>query len=214
MTASSQVSAPGGLMRSLGTAPRRLYDWVLHWADTPHALVALFVLSFAEASFFPIPPDVLLIAMCLKAPHRTLQFAVVCTVASVLGGALGYAIGLGLWEGLDTVFYRYVPGITPESFAKVQGLYEAWGIPIVFTAGFTPIPFKLFTITSGVMVLPLVPFLAAAAVGRAGRFFLVAILIRIFGAPITRFIDRYFNWLALAFTVLLIGGFLVIKVLV
>jgi len=191
--------------------PRRLYDWVLHWADTPHAVVALMLLSMAEASFFPIPPDVLLIAMCLGAPRRSFKFALYCSLASVVGGMIGYAIGYAAWASLDQIFYAYVPGFTPESFAHVQELYNEHGVLIVFTAGFTPIPYKLFTITSGVMSLDLLPFAGASAIGRAGRFFLVAGLIFAFGKPIKSFIDRYFNLLVVAFTVLLVGGFAVLK---
>ncbi len=190
---------------------RRLYDWVLHWADTPYAVPALALLAFAESSFFPIPPDVLLIAVCLGLPRRALFFALVCSVASVLGGIAGYGIGALAWGQVDELFFRWVPGFTPERFAEVQHLYVTWGIPIVFTAGFSPIPYKLFTITSGVMDQPLVPFILASAAGRSARFFLVAWLIRRFGEPIRVFIDRYFNWLALAFSLLLVGGFAVLK---
>jgi len=201
-------------MRNLGALPRRLYDWVLHWSDTPYAMAALIALAFSEASFFPIPPDVLLIAMCLKLPRRGLYYAAVCTVASVVGGLFGYYIGAGLWTGLDQFFYAYIPGFSPQRFADVQGLYKEWGVAIVFTAGFTPIPYKIFTITSGVMDLPLLPFLGASAIGRGGRFFLVAGLIALFGEPIREFIDRYFNLLALLFTVLLVGGVAALKWLI
>ena len=191
--------------------PRRLYDWVLHWADTPYAVTALVLIAFAEASFFPIPPDVLLIAMCLGVPKSSFRFALICTAASVAGGLAGYAIGALFWEATSGLFYAYVPGFSPARFAQVQGLYLEYGIAIVFAAGFTPIPFKIFTITSGVMGLPLLPFLGAAAVGRAGRFLLVGGAIYFFGEPVKRFIDRYFNLLAMLFTVLLVGGFLALK---
>lgn len=216
---SAQAAMPGGpaagapvpFPRSILTWPRRLYDWVLHWADTPHAAAALILLAITEASFFPIPPDVLLIAMCLGVPQRSFRFAAVCAGASVFGGLIGYGIGAVLWAGLASFFYEYVPGFSPEKFSQVQALYTEYGVLIVFTAGFTPIPFKLFTITSGVMSQPLLPFLAAALVGRAGRFFLVAGMIYYFGRPVKAFIDRYFNLLALVFTALLIGGFAAIK---
>lgn len=193
------------------TIPKRIYDWVLHWADTPYAVTALALLSMAEASFFPIPPDVLLIAMCLAAPRKAFRFALYCSAASVVGGLIGYGIGALVWGSVDTLFYELVPGFTPDRFEQVRGLYNEYGVLIVFTAGFTPIPYKLFTVTSGVMSLPLVPFLGASAVGRAGRFFLVAGLIHFFGDRVKKLIDRYFNLLAILFTVLLIGGFAVIK---
>lgn len=192
---------------------RRLYDWMLAWAETPYALVALMVLSFAEASFFPIPPDVLLIAMCLGATERSWTFAAVCTAASVLGGLAGYMIGALAWAGLAESFYHYVPGFTPEAFAQIQALYLEWGVVCVFAAGFSPIPFKLFTVASGVVGLPVLPFLGAAALSRGLRFFIVAGLLRRYGAPVKDVIDRYFNQLALLFCALLIGGIMVVKVI-
>jgi membrane protein YqaA with SNARE-associated domain len=198
-------------MHAILAWPRRLYDWVLHWAETPHAVGALAVLAFAEASFFPVPPDVLLIAMCLGRPKRGMRFAALCSAASVLGGLAGYGIGAALWSQVDTWFYRFVPGFNPARFAQVAALYREYGVLVVFTAGFTPIPFKLFTVASGVLAMPLLPFLGAALVGRAGRFFLVAGLILVFGDPVRGFIDRYFNWLALLFTVLLAGGVLAVR---
>ncbi len=202
---------PGGLLRGLGRTARRLYDWVLRWADSPYAVVALAVLSFTEASFFPVPPDVLLIAMCLGSRGRSWWFATVCSVASVLGGLAGYGIGAFLWGHVDQFFYTYIPGFNPARFEQVRALYVSWGVVIVFTAGFSPIPYKLFTIASGVMAMPLLPFIAASAVSRAGRFFLVAGLIYKLGEPVKIFIDKYFNWLALAFSLLLVGGFVALK---
>ena len=193
---------------------RRLYDWVRAWADSPYALGALALLSFAESSFFPIPPDVLLIAMCLGMPKRGLWYAGVCSVASVVGGLFGYAIGALLWENLQGFFFQYIPGFTPESFAMVQTSFNEMGWLLVFMAGFSPIPYKLLTITSGVMGLPILPFLAASAVSRTLRFYLVAGGIYVFGEPVKEFIDRYFNLLAILFCVLLAGGFVVLKWLV
>jgi membrane protein YqaA with SNARE-associated domain len=190
---------------------RGVYDWVLHWADTPHAVAALVVLSFAEASFFPIPPDVLLIALCVGAPKRGLRFAAACSLASVVGGLAGYGIGALAWAHVGRFFYQYIPGFTPDHFEHVRALYARWGIAIVFTAGFSPIPYKLFTIVSGVMGLPITPFVAASAVSRSARFFLVAGLIYRYGAGVKTFIDRHFNWLALAFSVLLVGGVLALR---
>jgi membrane protein YqaA with SNARE-associated domain len=190
---------------------RRLYDWVLSWADKPQGQIALFVLSFAESSFFPIPPDVLLVALVLGARERWFRLALICSVASVLGGITGYLIGWGLWAGVDQFFYSYVPGFTPEKFDSVAALYQKWDFWIVFVAAFTPIPYKLITVTAGVFQTNILMFIIASVVGRSARFFLVAWLLHRYGAPIKSFIDRRFNLLASAFTVLLIGGFVAVK---
>lgn len=199
---------------------RQLYDWMLHWAETPYGPIALFLLAFAESSFFPIPPDALLIALVLGARKKAFQFALNSTVASVLGALLGYAIGYFVWWGVDgefsnfaLFFFNNIPGFTETVFYKVQGLYEEWNFWIVFTAGFTPIPYKVFTISAGAFDVNIVLFVIASIVSRAGRFFLVAGLIWKFGEQIKGFIDKYFNLLAIAFTVLLIGGFVGIKYL-
>ncbi|NPU84997.1 MAG: DedA family protein [Syntrophaceae bacterium] len=197
---------------------RRLYDWVLHWADTPYGAPALFVLSFAEASFFPIPPDPLLIALVLGAQSKAFRFAAICTMASVLGALLGYGIGYFVWwdgpgvfSPVALFFFDNVPGFTVNLFRYIQGLFETWNFWIIFTAGFTPIPYKVFTVSGGAFDVNLPMFLVASVVSRGARFFLVALLIWRFGVPIKGFIDRHFNWLAILFTVLLIGGFAVIK---
>ena len=192
-------------------AVRRLYDWVLGWADTPYGLPALAVLSFAESSFFPIPPDVLLIALVLGNRTRWFRFALVCSVASLLGGLTGYAIGWGLWGALDDFFFSFVPGFTRDRFDGIRALYDEWNFWVVFTAGFTPIPYKVITVSAGVFSINLAVFAVASAVSRSARFFLVAALLFFMGPRIRTFIDRYFNLLATAFTILLIGGFLVMK---
>jgi len=190
---------------------RRLYDWVLHWADTPYGAPALFLLALAESSFFPVPPDPLLIALCLGAPAMALRFAASATAASVVGGAIGYGIGAGAWSLLSGWFYAYVPGVSPEAFARVQALYDRWDFWAIFLAGLTPIPYKVFTISAGVFSISFPVFLVASVLSRGLRFFALAGLIYVYGAPITRFIDRYFNRLAWAFGVLLVGGFLVLR---
>lgn len=193
---------------------RRLYEWVLHWADTPYGPGALALLALAESSFFPIPPDPLLMALCLGAVRRSLRFALVATLASVLGGALGYAIGAGAWHLLGNWFFNHVPGVTPEAFEKVRELYDRYDFGAIFLAGFTPIPYKVFTLSAGVFRIEFPVFLLASVLSRGLRFFLVAGLIYRFGAPITRFIDRYFNLLTWVFAGLLLGGFLVLKLVV
>jgi membrane protein YqaA with SNARE-associated domain len=201
-------------------AVRKLYDWVLHWAETPYGPLALALLAFAEASFFPIPPDALLIALILGARTKAFKFALNCTLSSVTGALLGYSIGYFLWwsganefSSLALFFFEKVPGFTQEIFYSVQSLYDEWNFWIIFTAGFTPIPYKVFTISGGAFTINLPMFIIASIISRAGRFFLVAFLIWKFGDQIKGFIDKYFNWLAIAFTVLLVGGFVAIKYL-
>ncbi len=197
---------------------RKGYDWVLHWSETPYGPLALFVLAFAEASFFPIPPDPLLIALVLGSTKRAFRFAGYCATGSVLGAVIGYFLGYWLWWAngheftpLAQFFFTYVPGFTQERFFAVQRLYEDWNFWVVFTAGFTPLPYKVFTISGGALKVNFLYFLLASIVGRSGRFFLISALIWKFGPPIQQFIDRYFNWLVVMFTALLLAGFLVVK---
>lgn len=192
---------------------RRLYDWVLHWAETPYGAPALFALALAESSFFPIPPDPLLVALCLGVPALSMRFAATATLASVVGGIIGYGIGAGAWHLLQDWFFAYVPGVSPESFTNVQSLYDRYDFWAVFLAGLTPIPYKVFTLSSGVFSINFGVFVIASVLSRGLRFFVVAGLIYRFGQPITRFIDRYFNLLAVAFGILLVGGFLLIEFL-
>jgi membrane protein YqaA with SNARE-associated domain len=190
---------------------RRLYDWVLQWAETPYGPLALILIAFSEASFFPIPPDPLLIALGLGLPPRALLYALVCTASSVAGGLLGYALGWGLWDALGHFFFAYVPGFTPAVFDVVQTKYDQYSFWAVFSAGFTPIPYKVFTIAAGVFRIDLGTFLLASGLSRAARFGLVGLLIWRFGAPVKTFIDRYFNLLSVLFVILVILGFTVIK---
>ncbi len=192
---------------------RRMYDWVLSWAHTPYGAAALLVLAFAESSFFPIPPDVLLIALCLGARKKWGYFAAVCSAGSLVGGIAGYAIGWGLWSAVDQLFYAYVPGFTPEAFHKISGLYNEYNFWIVFVAAFTPIPYKVITVTAGVCEINFPMFVFASIIGRSARFFLVAFLLYWFGEPIRDFIDKRFNLLTLLFVILLIGGFAALKFL-
>ncbi len=200
---------------------RKLYDWVLSWAESPYGAVALFVLAFTEASFFPIPPDALLIALVLGLRKKSFYFAMICTIASVTGAMLGYYIGQVLWwessgefSSLAMFFFNNVPGFHEELFYNVKNMYDEWNFWIVFTAGFTPIPYKIFTISGGAFDVNFIMFVIASIVSRGARFFLVAGLIWKFGDQIKTFIDKYFNLLAIAFTVLLIGGFILIKYLI
>lgn len=190
---------------------RRLYDWVLHWAHTPYGTPALATLAMAESSLFPVPPDPLLMALAMSRPEHSMRYALVCSACSVVGGVLGYLIGWQLWHLVSDFFFSHVPGFTHEVFNLVAQKYNDNAFLAVFTAAFTPIPYKVFTIAGGVFQINFIEFLAASVVGRSTRFFLVAGLIRVFGAAIKEKIDRYFDWFALGFTVLLILGFIVIK---
>jgi len=189
---------------------RRLYSWVLHWAETPYGTWALFLLAFCESSFFPIPPDVLLIALAVSIPKKSFKYALICTAGSLMGGCLGYLIG---WQFMISVGEKIVQfyGLT-HKMQYVKDLYtqyDAWAIGI---AGFTPIPYKVFTISAGAFDINFTVFVIASAVSRAARFFLVGGLIYIFGPKIKAFIDKYFNILAIAFVVLLVAGFAIIKI--
>lgn len=192
---------------------RRLYDWVLRWAEHPRAGWALFAMAAAEASFFPIPPDVLLMAMCVARPRRSFRLAAITTAGSVFGGVVGYAIGVGLWAGIEPWAFEHLGllGLTPHNFERVQGLYESHAVLALFVAGFTPIPFKVFTIAAGVFGIPLLAFVGASLLGRGARFFLVGAVIRVLGPRVKPWLERHLGWLTLLFCVLLVGGLLVLS---
>jgi membrane protein YqaA with SNARE-associated domain len=188
-----------------------MYEWTRAQAAAPYALWMLALVSLVESSVFPIPPDVLLIPMVLAMLDRAWLIAGVCTIASVAGGYLGYAIGALLFETLGrTILELY--GYAPQ-FAEFRASYNAWGAWIVFFAGLTPFPYKVITIASGVTGLDLVTFGVASVFGRGMRFFAVAALLWWFGPPIKRFIEQNLGWLTIAFFVMLFGGFLLIRLL-
>ncbi|MCB1885779.1 MAG: DedA family protein [Geminicoccaceae bacterium] len=190
---------------------RSAYDWTLAQASKPHALWMLALIAFVESSVFPIPPDILLIPLVLADRRRAVLAAAVCTAASVLGGFLGYTIGALLYDGVGVPilqFYGYL-----DKFQEFQGLYNAWGAWIVFGAGLTPFPYKVITIASGVTHLDLGVFGLASLLSRGLRFCAVALLLWYFGEPIRRFIDRNFGWLSVLFFLLLVGGFVALKLL-
>ena len=190
---------------------RRLYDWVLGWADTPYGAPALFILAFAESSFFPIPPDVLLIALAVAVPTRAFRFALICTAGSVAGGVAGYAIGVYGWEAVGKPIVDAYHG--QPVMDKIQAWYSEYGFWGTLAAAITPIPYKVFTISSGVFKFPFVSFVVASVIGRAFRFFLVAALIKKFGPSIKEWIETRFNLAVSLFTILLIAGFAAIKLL-
>ena len=190
---------------------RKLYDWVLHWAETPYGSWALFLLAFAESSFFPVPPDVLLIALAISIPAKAFRYALICSLGSLLGGVAGYMIG---YQFMDLVGFSIVDfyGFA-EQYQAVGNLYNRYNAWAVGIAGFTPIPYKVFTISAGAFKINFVIFVIASAISRSARFFLVGWLIYKFGPGIRLFIDRYFNVLAFVFVALLIGGFILVKYL-
>ncbi len=210
------------------TWSRSLYDWVLSWGESRHGQTALFLLSMAEASFFPIPPDALLIALCMGAHKRWVRFAVVCSIGSVIGGVLGYLVGQFAFDLIGEKVLSLTASLSGSDpdFLLEQARYwfnekelmgmkvGAWAVGI---AGFTPIPYKVFTIAAGFFEMAFIPFVIASAVSRSLRFFVVAGLIgmlyRKYGDRIKLFIDRYFNVLAVAFVVLLILGFMSLNLL-
>jgi len=192
---------------------RRLYDWVLSWAETPYGVPILGLLAFVEASFFPVPPDVLLMALCLALPLKSYRFALVATLGSVTGGVAGYLIGWGLWGTVSPLFFAYIPGFTPEGFTHVKSWFDQYDFWTIFAAGFTPIPYKIFTIASGAFQINLPIFIGASIVSRALRFFLVAALFYYLGRPARALIEKYFNLLTILFLGLLLGGFLLVNFL-
>ncbi|MCF6186605.1 MAG: VTT domain-containing protein [Desulfobulbaceae bacterium] len=189
---------------------QRIYNRCMEWIQTPAGVWALFFIAVAESSFFPIPPDVFLIALCVGAPKKAFKFALICSAGSVLGGALGYGLGLGFMDTVgQSILNLY--GLQ-DKYAVVQELYQQYDALAVGAAGFTPLPYKLFTITAGAFKIDFVTFMVVSLVARSARFFLVSALIYKFGAPVQHFINRYFNILTLVFLGLLIGGFVLIKV--
>jgi membrane protein YqaA with SNARE-associated domain len=188
---------------------RRAYNWTMEMASRPRAMWALAAVSFTESSFFPVPPDAMLIPMVLAKPHRAWHIALVCTIASVVGGMFGYAIGYFLWEAVGQkviAFYHL-----ETQFVAYTQAFNEWGLWIILIKGLTPIPYKLVTIASGVAKFDLLVFTFASIATRGLRFFMVAALLRWVGEPIREFIEKYLTWVTTAFVVLLVGGFVAIK---
>jgi membrane protein YqaA with SNARE-associated domain len=190
---------------------QRIYNSCMEWIQTPAGIWVLFFIAVAESSFFPIPPDVFLIALCIGAPKKSMKFAAVCAAGSVIGGALGYGLGLTF---MDTLGQRILSlyGLE-DKYHVVQGLYQQYDALAVAAAGFTPLPYKLFTITAGAFKINFLTFMLVSLAARSARFFLVAGLIYKFGAPVQYFINKYFNILTIVFLIPLIGGFVLIKML-
>jgi membrane protein YqaA with SNARE-associated domain len=190
---------------------RKIYDWTIHWSKTKYAKASLFFIAFAESSFFLIPPDVLLVAMTVANRFKWWIYASIATIGSVLGGIAGYYIGLFFFQAIGQpivdVYHLH------DAFKRVEILYEQNAFLAVFTAAFTPIPFKVFTIGGGFFQIPLEQLVIGSLFGRAARFFAVAGAIRIFGKQISNAIEKYFDIFSFLFMALLIAGFILIKFL-
>lgn len=190
---------------------RRLYDWVIRLSEHRYAPTALFGVSFAESSFFPLPPDLMLVPMVLAERLKAWRFALITTIGSVLGGLLGYYIGAALFDTIGKPIVELY-GLTDKMDVFFEN-YKTYGAIIVFVAGFTPIPYKVFTIASGVAGLSLPIFIGASIISRGARFFIVAGLLYFFGETIRAFIEKYLGILTILFTLLLVAGFFAIKYL-
>ena len=209
----SETAGRPEMMRSQGMM-RSLYNWVLHWAETPYGTPALFVLSFAESSFFPIPPDVLQVALSISKPRRSFYYALISGLGSVAGGVLGWVIGYGLWAAVGSFFTTYVPGCSQENIDFVGRAYHDNAFLAIIGAAFTPIPFKVFTIAAGIFNVSLWVLIGASALGRFARFFAVGTCIYFFGPSVKMLLDKYFGIVTFVLFVLLVGGFVAIKYLV
>ncbi|CAG35003.1 conserved hypothetical protein [Desulfotalea psychrophila LSv54] len=183
----------------------------MEWMATPYGIWALFAIAFVESSVFPIPPDVFLIALCIAVPAKSFRYAAVCTLGSVLGGMFGY--GLGFWfmdslgQGIMNMYNL------ADKYEIVRQVYDKYGVLAVGTAGFTPLPYKLFTLSAGFFQLNFPAFVLVSIVSRAARFFLVAAFVWKFGASIKHLISRYFNIISIVFMAILIGSFFLIKLI-
>ena len=197
-------------MRKIFEYLRRLKAWVESYAEKPHAAWALFIIAFTESSFFPIPPDVLLIAMAVSVPAKALRYALICSAGSVLGGVFGYFIGWAFFEAIGQPILQFYGAM--GHYAEVQHLYNEHAFWAILAAGFTPIPYKVFTIAAGTFEVSIWTLIGASIIGRSARFFFVAGLFYFFGAPIKKFIDKYFEILTFVFLIFLIGGFAVVRV--
>jgi membrane protein YqaA with SNARE-associated domain len=196
---------------------RRLYDWVLSWASSPYAVPVLFTVSFVESSFFPIPADPLLIALILGLRKRAFYYAFICTAGSVFGGIFGYFVGSFLWwtetmefSSIATFFFTYIPGFTEQLFYNIQAQYESYNFVVIFTAAFTPIPYKVFSISAGAFDINFLTFVVASILGRGLRFYGITVVLWYFGRPVKKIIDKYFNLLAILLLLISIISYIII----
>tara|TARA_B100001123_G_scaffold450347_1_gene620571 strand:- start:404 stop:988 length:585 start_codon:yes stop_codon:yes gene_type:complete len=190
---------------------RKFYDWTLDKANHPKASWFLSLISFTESSFFPIPPDIILIPMIIANKFKAWWYAFICTLSSVLGGIVGYCIGAFFYSSIGAIILSYYS--LEEQFINFEKLYAENGVWIVLGAGFTPFPFKFITIASGFFHLNIFLFIFVALIGRGLRFYLITILLIMFGDWIKNFINKYFNFLTILFFIILIASFILIRYL-
>jgi len=190
---------------------RKLYDWTLDKAGHPKATWFLVLISFTESSFFPIPPDIILVPMIIAKRVKAWTYAFICTVSSVIGGVAGYCIGYFFFTHIGTLIVEYYA--LSDQFNSFEVYYNQYGMWIVLGAGFTPFPFKFITIASGFFNLNIFLFIGVAIIARGLRFYLLALLLKIFGEMIKNLIDKYFNFLATLFFILLVGSIVLLKFL-
>jgi membrane protein YqaA with SNARE-associated domain len=184
---------------------QRLYHWTLSLAESPHAPWALGIIAFAESSFFPVPPDTILIPMSLARPKRAWVYALICTTGSVGGAVLGYAIGALLYETIGKwLINLYGYGARVDQF---RALYTQWGWAVILFKGLTPIPFKIVTITSGLLAYSLPLFILLSFLTRGARFFFIAVLLKYFGEPIDGLLEKYFGWFLAILALAVVVGF-------
>ncbi len=184
---------------------QKLYRWTLNLAESRHAPLALGLIAFAESSFFPVPPDAILVPMSIARPKNAWTYALICTVGSVVGALLGYAIGALLFETVGKwLIHLYGYGARVD---EMRALYAKWGWAVILVKGLTPIPFKLVTITSGLLSYSLPLFVLLCSITRGARFFALALLLKHYGEPIRGMLDKYFGWFLLALLVIIVLGF-------
>jgi len=190
---------------------KKLYDWVIHWADTKYGVPVMAFIAFIESSFFPVPPDPLLMALGLGKPKKAILYAIICSIASIAGGIVGYLIGWTIWESVSGFFFTYL--FSPDTFNYVGEKYKENAFLAILGAAFTPIPYKVFTITAGVFKINLATFILASSIGRSARFLIEGSLIYFFGEKIRDFIEKYLNLLSIIFFILLLVGIYITKFL-
>jgi membrane protein YqaA with SNARE-associated domain len=200
---------------------KKLSNWVLNWAHTPFAPIALLILAFSESVFFPIPPDLLLIVLVLGYRTRAFKYVIYCTMGSVSGALVGYCLGHFMWinsSGNFTwfadLFFQNLPGVFTDLFVRIKELYGKWDFWIIFTGGFTPIPYKIFTITAGVFDISLVMFFLSSIISRGLRYAIIAFVLWKFGPAIKLFIEKYYKRIVLGFTLCLLSFFLFFKYII
>lgn len=196
-------------MEGVNNPLKGLYNWVLSWSRTPYGSLALFGVAFFESSVFPIPPDVLLFALALSIPARSFYYAFLCSLGSVLGGVFGYLIGRFLFETIGIAILNFYHAM--DKYLYLQDLFRSYDMWIIWMAGFTPLPYKVFTISAGAFRIDFLTFLGASLLSRSARFFLLGAIIYLYGERMKGFIDRHFNLLTIVVTALLLGGFLVLR---